>query len=104
MTIAITTALFFFILFNRAASPQHWLWIMPFFAIFLTDKIYEVAAFYIFNLCMFLDFPFFYTRWYDNVTGYFGIWTAVFFAIKFAVAFSILYIILRKIPNTGAPG
>ena len=99
MLIIVTAALFIFVIFNKVQSPQYWLWLTPLYVIFLSDSIQDAAAFYAFQIVLFLEYPWFFNVIYDNTQGYYGITAVEFFTIKFVIAFIIIFLILRKMPK-----
>jgi len=101
-------AIFAFIMLNKISSPQYFLWMTPFFALFLAGSAREIALFYIAQLWFFLEFPVLYNVIYHNVTGYlspgtgFPTVTFLFFTVKNVLLFIILWRVLKKIPG-GSP-
>ena len=96
-------SVFIFVLFNKVGSPQYFLWLTPFLAIFLVDSVWEAGLFYLAQIWVYLEFPLLYNRLYNNVSGYlappgqFPVSAFLFFTIKFAILLGLAWVMVRKL-------
>jgi hypothetical protein len=85
------------IIFTKFHSPQYFMWIMPFLAILVADKIEKIILFFIFNIITYIEFPLMFGTFYTNVmyvnsVGSYGWYIALLF---FSVEYIILFILLK---------
>ena len=94
----ITISLFVLISFTKFHSPQYFMWITPFFAILVADKIEKISVFFLSQLIAYIEFPILFGTFYTNVqyTGRTGSaqWSVAlaFFTIEYIILFILLYI------------
>jgi hypothetical protein len=105
----IAFAIFAFVIFNRAASPQHLQWLAPFLALFLSSW-YGAIVFYGLQAVLYLEFPLVYGTFYDNTVGYGaarGIYWMITSFLIFTMKFMFLFFAMmllndeRRIENGG---